>query len=382
MNLLLEILRHTYGVLAEAAPFILFGTAMAGLLRVFLPADRLPSWLTGKSFGSAVRASLIGLPLPLCSCSVLPVAMELRKRGASRPATSSFLISTPQTGVDSIILSWVLLNPVFAIARVLGSLVTALVTGGAETLFGGEDKPMQETAKPVASCCSSKSTVEQMSASCCGTTPQAPPTRPALKERLFAGQIYAFSDLLPKMSKYYVIGLVATGVVMALMPEGLLEEYVGGGIGGMLLVAVMGVALYICASAATPLAAVLVAKGMSPGTALVMLLAGPAASLASLAAVRAMIGLRGLGIYLTSITVCAIALGLGLDAFYGISGIAVVVQQAARAHEHITLLAHAAAVVMIAVFAFQGVRTLRARLSAPPAPPSGHQRIQAEALQE
>jgi uncharacterized membrane protein YraQ (UPF0718 family) len=318
--------------------------------------------------------------------------MELRRRGASRPATRSFLIATPQTGVDSVILSWVLLNPVFAVARVIGSLVTALVTGAAELLFGGEDKPMADSARPAASCCSSTKPAapEPAASSSCSTTHRhdaAPPAAaPGWRARFLSGQAYAFGDLLPKMARYYIIGLLATGVIMALVPDGWLERYLGGGLAGMVVVAVMGVALYICASAATPLAAVLVAKGMSPGTALVMLLAGPAASVASLAAVRAMIGTRGLAIYLTSITACAIAIGLGLDAFFLLSGIPVVVGQAAHhAHEHLGPVSHAAALIVAALFLWHGTNVLRARLARPaavPAPSSATTTIRAEALED
>ncbi|MBX3728147.1 MAG: SO_0444 family Cu/Zn efflux transporter [Candidatus Sumerlaeia bacterium] len=369
-SLFANILAQSWLVLAEAAPYILFGTAMAGVLRALLPADQVPGWLAGRGFGPAFRASLIGLPLPLCSCSVLPVAMELRQRGASRGATGAFLVSTPQTGVDSILLSFVLLNPLFAVVRVIGSFVTALVTGFLQTLADDGSPMAGGAAKP----------------SCCSTTQPVAGQRPPLRQRLLAGQHYAFGDLLPKMAKFYAIGILATGVVMALLPEGFLERYLGGGFVGMLVVAVMGVAVYLCASAATPLAAALVAKGMSPGTALVMLLAGPAASLASMAAVRAMIGTRGLAIYLSSITVCAILVGLALDGLYVALAIPVVVAEMGHRHEHLSLFSYGSALVLLGIFAVPAWWAVRRRWQThfpppPVAPKPGAPRIRPEGLE-
>jgi uncharacterized membrane protein YraQ (UPF0718 family) len=288
--MILRMIEATWAATVDAAPYIVGGAILAGLMRAFLDAARLRSMLAERSWRSVFRAAILGVPLPLCSCSVLPVAMQLRRAGASKGATGAFLVSTPESGVDSFVVSIGVLNPFMAVARVIGALMTGLVAGLLQNHLERND-------------------------------PIAPPPAPEparvdepLSKRLLAGQRYAFSDLLPEMAHFYLAGLLATGLVVALLPEAFLSTYLGGGLPGMLIVSVVGVAIYICAASSTPLVAALILKGMSPGTALVLLLAGPASSLASLGAVREMLGQRGLVAYLLSIIGCAIALGLGVDA--------------------------------------------------------------------
>ncbi len=349
--MLADILENCYQVVLEAAPYILLGTFFAGLIQAFLRADSLKRLLSQPSFKSVYRAALIGVPLPLCSCSVLPVAMQLRRSGANRGATSSFLISTPETGVDSVLLTIGLMNPIFAAARIIGAFVTSLFAGTVQNLLDrrgdlGTAPVVEEQAeKKTGGCCSSSS---------CGAAAQDPPAgeRRTWKRRLLSGQSYAFTDLLPSLGKYYVIGILATGILMALLPEGILENYLGGGLAGMLAVSVVGVFIYICASGATPFVAALIAKGMSPGTALVLLLAGPATSMASLVAVRAMLGTRGLAVYLFSIMICAIGLGLALDYFYVATGIPMIVRQAQETQSGVSPFLHVIAIATILYLAW------------------------------
>lgn len=345
-----SVFENSYEVLIEAAPYVLFGTIVAGLLHAFLKPEAMRRWFEKPTLGSVFRATVVGVPMPLCSCSVLPVAMQLRRSGANRGATSAFLISTPQTGVDSILLSLGMMNPVLAVARVIGATVTGLVAGSlqilSERLGWAAPDQSQENPKPCGSCCGG------------GGKKEAAPvaSEPTLMQKLLGGQHYAFGDLLPSMAKYYVAGILLSGVVLAFLPDGFLENHLGGGIAGMLMVCVVGVVMYICASGATPLVAILIWKGMSPGTALVLLLAGPATSLASMVAVRAMLGTRGLLLYLVSIIACAIALGIGLDAFYAATGWTVVVQAADHIHSHRGWLTHAIAILMGVFFVVYTVK--------------------------
>ncbi|MCC5877387.1 MAG: permease [Candidatus Sumerlaeia bacterium] len=295
-------LAETWWVITEAAPWILGGTVLAGLLKSWMRPSALRQWLAQPDWQSVARATLVGVPLPLCSCSVLPVAMELRRSGAGRGATGAFLVSTPQSGVDSIFLTIGMMNPLFAGVRLFVTFLTGLITGLMLNLLdrrGGESVPGKVDGED--SC---------GKGGCCGNDPL-----PREDERpgLWGGQTYAFGNLLPSMAIYYVLGFLATGLALAILPANVLEAWLGGGIVGMLAVCVVGVLVYLCASAATPLAAGLMAKGMSPGTALVLLLAGPATSLASMLAVRAMIGGRGLVVYLACIIGCAIGAGLLID---------------------------------------------------------------------
>lgn len=337
--MLMEMLREIYLVTAEAAPYILLGLIVAGVLRALMPANGLPKFLEKRRFTSVLGAVGVGAPLPLCSCSVLPLAMDLRRRGASRGTSSAFLISTPQTGFDSVLLTVGMLNPVFAAGRVVGAVVTGVAAGVAQNFLdrAEPDEPAPEMKTKPACCCGGGHGKKQE---------EAPEKKP-WKKRLFSGQKYAFGDLFPMMAKYYTLGLVATGVVMTLLPAGVLENYLGGGLGGMIAVALIGMLFYICSAGATPLAAALIAKGMSPGTAFVFLLAGPVTSLASVAVVRTMLGTRGLAVYLVSIFVCAIGLGLGLDALFGVYTFKLASHTLVHEHASFSWLQHGVTVLFI-----------------------------------
>lgn len=352
MNILFEI----WWVMAEASPWILGGTALAGLLKTFLDPGRLRHWLARSEWQSVARATVVGVPLPLCSCSVLPVAMELRRSGASRGATGSFLVSTPQSGADSILLTVGMMNPLFAGVRLFVAFVTGIVTGLALNLLdrGGRGGEPISGASPA----SSSSCEEGDHCGCANSSAAASGPRPGL----LGGQRYAFGDLLPSMAPYYVLGFAATGLVLALLPADVLGQWLGGGLAGMVAVCVVGLGLYLCASAATPLAAGLMAKGMSPGTALVLLLAGPATSLASLFLVRTMIGTRGLVVYLASILVTAISAGLLLDRASAVFGFSAAISRALGEEEAIGPMGHLLAGVLLLLILPPVVRDVQRRL--------------------
>ncbi len=334
-----EILKLTlwnmYLVLAESGWFILGGLAVAGLIHVFLSPAVLHRWLGGNSIRAVFNASALGVPLPLCSCSVIPVATGLKKQGASNPAISAFLISTPENGVDSISISWALLGPWLTVARVVTSFITAMAAGIAMLFLGkNNDDPMIDEPAP-ASCCAGKKAESEKpqpaKASCCSTQPVEPEKAsccggtdvhahhnhdtPEKKDgswfqRFLAGQRYAFGDLFPSLANYYWWGLLATGLIAALIPPGFIEKYAGDGFLSMVLMLVIGIPIYVCASGSTPLVAGLLAKGLSPGAALVFLMAGPATNIATMAVVRGLMKTRGLVIYLASISVCSLGFGL------------------------------------------------------------------------
>lgn len=352
--MLLEILTNTYDVILEAAPYIFFGLIAAGLLEALPRPDLLGKWLAPRTFGSVAKATLVGAPLPLCSCSVLPVAMQLRRNGANRGATSAFLISTPQSSADSVLLSIGMLHPVFAVARIVGAIVTGFAAGIVQNLFGGKDEAYTGPGEVVSGCCAEGD---------CGTAPASEPR--GWVHRLYAGQRQAFRSILPSLSHYYLIGFIATGVLLTFLPDGLLEDYLGGGVAGMAVAGFAGVAMYLCASAATPLAAVLIAKGMSPGTALVLLLAGPATSLASMVAVKALLGMRGLTLYLVTIIVCAILLGLAFDGFSTLAGWRMSVPPLGEVHEHASVISHMLAGLLSALMLYWTARRYFRRFSPP-----------------
>ncbi|WP_218563861.1 SO_0444 family Cu/Zn efflux transporter [Marinospirillum perlucidum] len=285
----------------SAAPWLLLGLVVAGLIKAWLPESLLQRWMGGQGLASILRAAIIGMPLPLCSCGSIPTALALHRGGAGRGPTTSFLIATPGVGVDSLLLTSVLLGPVMTLARLVGALVTAITTGW---LVGRTCEPAAgvQTEAANKSCCSKSG--------CCDETPAAPPTGTSAKLR--QGLVYAFSDLLDDISLWVFAGLLLAGVLVTFLPPETLAG-VQGDFWPLLLMALVGIPLYICATAATPLAAGLLLTGISPGMALVFLLAGPVTSLATLGVLRRELGSRALSVYLLSIVSVSVLLGWLLD---------------------------------------------------------------------
>jgi len=306
-----NVLTACWAILLDAAPFILFGFFAAGLLKALLPEQLVARHLGGNGGGSVVKAALFGIPLPLCSCGVIPAAIGLKKQGAGKGATSSFLISTPETGVDSIAVTYALLDPLMTLFRPLAAFVTAVTAGLLETYLPGADHgpaPAKEAGCADTPCA-------------CDSGIEAPPVRASLPARLRQGQVYAFGELLGDIGKWLLIGIAVAGIISTLIPDGFIERHLSGGLIPMLVMLFAGIPLYVCASASTPIAAALIIKGLSPGAALVFLLAGPATNSATITAVGRYLGRRSLLIYLSAIAGCSLLLGLLLDAIYGVVGI-------------------------------------------------------------
>ncbi|GAB4546409.1 MAG: SO_0444 family Cu/Zn efflux transporter [Phycisphaerales bacterium] len=305
----------TFHVALEAAPWLLFGLLFAGVIRAWLPERAVARWL-GDGKGGVVRAAVIGTPLPLCSCGVVPAAIGLRRAGASNASTVSFLVSTPENGADSVALSWAMLGPVMAVARVVSALVCAIGAGLLTLAFTSDKNPGREpggASEGSASCCSAKP-------SCCDTDPRAPArglpeasAPPGALDRLGEGLHYALSKLLDDLTPWLVVGIVVSGAIMAFVPSNALAEW-GSGPLAMLIFAVVGVPMYVCATAATPVAAGLIGAGVSPGVALVFLLAGPATNLGTVGLVRKEMGTGALVAYLAGVIPLSILCGLALDA--------------------------------------------------------------------
>jgi len=317
MELFLE---NTLELALVSAPWLLFGLVAAGLIRAWLPMELVGRSLGGSGLVPVAKAALIGAPLPLCSCGTLPAAMSLHRSGASRASTTSFLISTPETGIDSVALSWVLLGPFMAILRPVSAVISAisagLLVGRTETSVSRESAPGESVQHAAAESCGS--------GSCCvrPTPPKTDTTtpRPGLWIRTLDGLKYAFTDLLDDLALWLAVGIAAAGLVVTLVPPDMLSGW-GSGLGAMLLVMVISVPMYVCATASTPLAHAMLFAGVSPGTVLVFLLAGPASNLASLALVRRELGGRALAAYLVGVGGVSVLLGLGLDALIGATGL-------------------------------------------------------------
>jgi hypothetical protein len=239
--------------------------------------------------------------------------VSLRKQGATKGATTAFLISTPESGVDSIALTYALMDPLMAVARPVSAFLTAFAAGAAENLLG-ERQPGQDFVPdlscPVDGCCDGV-----------GCDPRVHRRHHGFAEKLRAGLRFAFVDLWGDIAAWFFLGLLLAGLITALVPEDFFGRHLGAGLPAMLLMLAVGIPLYICASASTPIAAALILKGVSPGVALVLLLAGPATNMASLTVLAGVLGKRATAVYLGAIAVCSVLLGLGLDALYAALGI-------------------------------------------------------------
>lgn len=331
----------------SAAPWLLFGLVVAGLIKAFLPEALLQRWLGGHSFASISRAAIIGVPLPMCSCGAIPTALALHRAGAGKGPTTSFLISTPSVGVDSILVTSVLMGQFMALARVVGAVSTAIATGLAVSAADKEVSVVTEIPKNSSSCCgggcSSKKTTQQETQE--------------VQLKVKAGLKYAFSDLLDDMSKWMFVGFLLAGILITWVTPEVLAS-LSDGILPLMVMALIGIPLYICAAAATPIAAGLLLSGVSPGMALVFMLAGPVTSVATLAVYRRELGNRALFTYLVSIIFVTVSLGILLNVFMQIMAIDPVIQ-ASRIQEPMPVLVE---VLSLLIFTLMAVKPLRKRL--------------------
>jgi len=247
--------------------------------------------------------------------------VSLRKQGATNGATTAFLISTPESGVDSIAITYALLDPIMTVARPFVAFVTAAVAGISENLFdrkGGNQRITPDLSCPVDGCCSGDD-----------CDPEVHSRHHTFLEKIKAGIGYAFGELWEDIAKWFLFGLLLAGLITVLIPDDIFSRYLGPGLPAMLLMLIVGIPLYICATASTPIAAALIIKGVSPGAALVFLLAGPATNMASLTVLISVLGKRATAIYLASIAICSVLFGMIVDQVYlywGISAQAMVGQ--------------------------------------------------------
>lgn len=307
MEFILRVLAESWGLLLDSAVYIIFGIVVGGLIKVFLNPAFVAAQLGRGRFVPVIKAALVGIPLPLCSCGVLPAAASLKKQGANNGAVTSFLISTPESGVDSMAITYALMDPVMTLARPASALITAVAAGVAENLTG---RPEETAGKPDLSC--------PVDGCCDGADcdPAEHQRHHTFGEKLAAGMRFAFGELWGELAGWFLVGLLAAGVISASLPEDVLAGHLGGGLPAMLLMLVVGIPLYICATASTPIAAALILKGLSPGAALVFLLAGPATNLTSLTMLTGVLGKRATAIYLSFIAVFSVICGLLLDMVY------------------------------------------------------------------
>lgn len=323
LTFLYDTLLASWDLLQQASIYILFGLLVGGLLKVFLSPAYVASHLGSGRFSSVFKAALLGIPIPLCSCGVLPAAASLKKQGANNGATTAFLISTPESGVDSISITWALLDPIMTIARPVSAFTSAFIAGVAENFLNPPDKKKQaepDLSCPIDNCCDG-----------IDCPPETHKKHHSFFEKSRVGLKYAATNLWADLAGWFFVGILLAGIITVLVPDDMISSYLGGGLSSMLLMLAFGIPLYICATASTPIAAAFIMKGVSPGTALVFLLVGPATNVTSLSVLVGLLGKRATVLYLASIAVVSVLCGLAVDAVYfslGISAVAVVGQAA------------------------------------------------------
>ena len=297
----------TWHIFTDAAPFVIFGFVAAGLIKAILPEEAVARHLGGRSTAAVIKASLLGIPLPLCSCGVIPAAISLRKQGAGRGASAAFLVSTPESGVDSIAITWALLDPVMTVVRPVAAFITGTLTGILINLLPEEKTVL--TTEPNGCGCHAG-----------GCDPGEAAKEPLVR-RMTAGLQYAFGELLKDIGGWLLLGVLIAGLLTALIPDGFFALLFQHQAASLLVMLLVSIPLYMCASASTPIAAALVLKGLSPGAALVFLLAGPATNAATLTVVARFWGRQATFVYLAVIASCSLVLGWLVNEFYGWAGL-------------------------------------------------------------
>ncbi|MCD6176501.1 MAG: SO_0444 family Cu/Zn efflux transporter [Candidatus Cloacimonetes bacterium] len=301
----MKLLSEIFSTYISIAPYLFLGLVFAGLLHVVFKKDFVAKHLGKNNFFSVIKAAILGVPLPLCSCGVIPTALFLRKKKASKGATLSFLISTPQTGVDSIIATYGMMGPIFAIFRPIAAFITGIV-GGLITNF--VEKKEVEVA------------LQHDDKFECDTCEIEEPHSHTVLERVTSGLKYAFVEFLDDITIQLIVGIIIAGFISFLIPDNFFADFGGEGLAGMLLMIVVGIPLYVCATASIPIAVSLILKGISPGAAFVFLVVGPATNAATITLISRALGKKLIAIYLTVISVFAILGGLLLNYIFDIFG--------------------------------------------------------------
>lgn len=323
MDYIIPFLTALFELSNAMAPYILFGLLFAGILHELVPDTLVTKHLGSENVGSVIKATLFGVPLPVCSCGVIPLATSIKKSGASKGATLSFLISTPITGIDSILATYGMFGWAFTIYRIITSMMIATAAGVLTNYLDREEEqpkplfsaapesgfsmaPLHSKADEEGSCCPGDS--------CCDNRQQR-------SFSLRAAFHYAFITLLGDIAKPLFWGLLIGALITVSIPENLSAVLVEHAWLSYLIVIAIAVPMYVCATASLPIAAALMLSGVSAGAAFVFLSAGPATNTVTIGVVKKMLGTRSLSIYLGTIVAGSMLFGFGLDYLFDISDI-------------------------------------------------------------
>ncbi len=301
-ELFIEILKTFY----DMAPYLLLGLTFAGILHVLFSKTFVARHLGGNKLSAIVKAAMLGVPLPLCSCGVVPTALSLRKSNASDGATVSFLISTPQTGVDSIVATYGMLGPIFAIFRPIAAFIMGIAGGIVTNLFDTQKViPKQSVA----------------AGDQCKLCLEPSPHSHTFMEKIWGMMKYGYGDFLDDIAKQLVVGMIISGMISYFLPDDFFTRYVGNPFVEMFIMIVGGIPLYVCATASIPIAFALMLKGVSPGAAFVFLAVGPATNATTITLIGNVMGKKIVAVYLGVISFFSIIAGLIfnyiVDTYYG-----------------------------------------------------------------
>lgn len=338
MTILLNVFYEIWVLVCEMAPYLLLGFLLAGLMHEFVPKSLSRRYLSGRSMKSVLWAALFGVPLPLCSCGVIPTAMGLRREGAGKGATIAFLIATPQTGVDSIVATYSLMGLPFALIRPLVAMVTAVMGGWLVNATDNEILAVRSPQKHEEGhhacccgehheekhshdCCCGKPHEEEHHDCCCGKHHEEKHSHGCccgehkrnIWHRLWDAMTYAFVEMMGDIGKWLLVGLAVAGIITALVPDTWFAVFQGNSLLSILFVLLLSIPMYLCATGSIPIAVALMLKGLTPGAALVLLMAGPACNAASIVLIRKELGWRTLLVYLSSLVLGAVVFGLAID---------------------------------------------------------------------
>ena len=303
-DILINISKSVWYLLLEMSPYLLFGFFISGVLNLVIPREKIYKHLSGNKISSIIKASLFGVPLPLCSCGVIPVAAYLRKEGAGKGSTVSFLSSTPTSGIDSILATYSLLGPLFAFIRPIAAFFAGILGGSLTGIF---EKNSKKKIKPT----------KNNSCNICNN--DKPHSHNLLEKVRYIFQ-YGFIELIEDSGKWILIGVIIGGIIGFIIPGDFIEQYLGNPFLAYPIMLLISIPMYICATGSIPIAAALIIKGMSPGAGLIFLIAGPATNTATLAFVSGKLGKKNLFIYLFSIIITALLFGLIVDFIWKTSG--------------------------------------------------------------
>ncbi len=318
-----------------SAPYILIGLLVAAIIKAFLKDEWIKKMIGGKGLKGVFWASIIGVPIPLCSCSVIPMATSLRKSGASNGATSSFLISTPESGIDSFFMTYSMMDPFMTLIRPISAFCSALMAGLLQSTFNEYEYQEKSVEKKT----------------CCGHNHDhghghRTKVTSSLLDSLKKGFHYAFGQLINDMALWLLIGIVLGSMIDMFFPTSFFSEL--SGFEAKLMIILIGIPLYICASASTPIAASLIMKGLSPGSALLFLLVGPATNVSNMFVLQKFIGVKGVVINTVSIITIGLLFSFITDSFYDYYG-PIHLSLLEHSHESLGLFSSVSAVILFSL---------------------------------